>query len=267
MQKFILKKTIFVLSFLMVCNLFISNPLKAQDERLDDFTFESEEMEDPKQPYFALSIGVTGNLLFTNYDELNNKFIAPKNMELFEGPMFTLGFNVFTALSPFVNNVRLGISYNSGSKLTEMKTVEESIETNSTRNLSMQMTGIHFDYAFVPFKSFAILPGIGINLGNMKFEEFNKISSPVSWNDIKATENNQLNYSFMAVEPQVNLEYALTGFLMLRAGVSYIASFDNPLSTYAWTINGNNELKDVPSDINPKGLNVKLGIFLGLFNY
>ena len=247
MQKFILKKTIFVLSFLMVCNLFISNPLKAQDERLDDFTFESEEMEDPKQPYFALSIGVTGNLLFTNYDELNNKFIAPKNMELFEGPMFTLGFNVFTALSPFVNNVRLGISY--------------------TRNLSMQMTGIHFDYAFVPFKSFAILPGIGINLGNMKFEEFNKISSPVSWNDIKSTENNQINYSFMAVEPQVNLEYALTGFLMLRAGVSYIASFDNPLSTYAWTINGNNELKDVPSNINPKGLNVKLGIFLGLFNY
>lgn len=246
----------------------------AQDDRLDDFTFESEQLEELKQPYFAISAGVTGSLLFMKYDELNKKNSHQASLEEFDSPMFMFGFNIFSALSPFVNNTRVGFSYQAGSKTSEADiTLTENTNTevlvNCTNKLSMQLAGIHFDYAFVPTKSLALLPGVGLKWGTMTFENFSTVL-PQSWNTPKnqLTEpNNQMKYSFMAIEPKLDIEYALTGFLMLRASAGYILAFDNPLAKHTWTINGNNELTDVPKSIKPQGFSLQFGLFLGLLNY
>ncbi len=274
-------KIIFASLFLLLTSY--SYALSAQDDRLNDFSFEDEQMAEPKQPYFALSAGLTGNFLFMNYDDINAKFTQPMELDNFKGPMFMFGFDVFTALSPIINNARLGITYHSGSKSLErtktytvrIPATDEiiTLSDNYFAELSVQETGVHIDYAFVPFKSLAILPGIGIKWGTMTVEQFTTIN-PASWDTAKAPYrfsndpgNKSIQYSFMTAEPQLNIDYALTGFLMLRANVGYSLSFDNPFAKYAWTINGNNEYKDVPSSVNPNGLTVQVGLFLGLFNY
>jgi hypothetical protein len=86
-------------------------------------------------------------------------------------------------MSPLINNARIGISYQTGSQSREKDELiispydpilEELIPLNVNyyRDLSVSVTGIHFDYAFVPFKSMAILTGIGAKLGNMTLEQY-----------------------------------------------------------------------------------------------
>ena len=79
--------------------------------------------------------------------------------------------------------------------------------------------------------------------------------------------NEQYKYSYIAIEPQISIEYAITGFLMLRAAGSYVLAFDNPFSSNVWTINGNNPYSDVPSSVKPQGFSASIGLYLGLFNY
>jgi len=47
-----------------------------------------------------------------------------------------------------------------------------SITENYYRSVSVNVTGVHFDYAFVPFKSLAILPGLGLKFGTMQLEQY-----------------------------------------------------------------------------------------------
>lgn len=268
-----------LLAFVLLALFIFSNSIDlfafAQDDRLDDFTFESEEIEDEKQPYFAISAGATGSLLFMKYDDLNLRIPENIHSEKFTSPIFLTGFNIFSALSPFVNNARIGFSYQTGSKIlddTKDESTTAEYKINFTDKLSLQLAGLQFDYAIVPTKSLAILPGIGIKWGTLTFENF-ATALPYSWNspsDIynrTNQTNNKMQYSFMAVEPKLDVEYALTGFLMFRASAGYVFAFNNPLSKYNWTINGNNEMRDVPSSIKPQGLSLQAGIFLGLLNY
>ena len=67
---------------------------------------------------------------------------------------------------------------------------------------------------------------------------------------------------FWFVQPMLNLEYAITQFSMIRASVGYNLSFSD-----SWTIDRNATLSNVPTGINPNGLNVQVGIFLGVFGY
>jgi len=261
-----------------VLTLFLfSNSAFSQDDEFENYRFDDDKTSSQKTPYFALSFGETASFLFMNYDEINSK----NNVfnDEFSGPMLTWGFNFFTALSPLINNARLGVSYQTGSKYLETSTnyplllpngntVNQNV--NFYRNISLRATGIHFDYAFVPLKSLAILPGIGVKWGNMILEQYMTVM-PADWNNIGVTTtipfNEKLNYKFLAFEPTVNVEYAFTGYLMFRASASYMLTMDSPFVKNAWTINGNNAYTGVPEGVKPQGFSVTLGLYLGLFNY
>ena len=62
------------------------------------------------------------------------------------------------------------------------------------------------------------------------------------------------------VIPAVNLEYALTQFILVRAGGGYAI----PLIKGSWDDTEGTEIRDVP-DISPKGPMLQLGLFVGLF--
>ena len=268
------------------------NVLLSQDDEFENYQFDDNKSSS-KIPYFALSFGGTASFLFMNYDDINSKHL-PKVLstaetqtwkdifgEEFSGPMLTFGFNFFTALSPLVNNARLGVSYQSGSmQLEKTSTFAGRAPDNSTvdiplnyfRNLSVRTTGVHLDYAIVPMKSLAILPGVGVKFGKMTLEQYATLI-PVKWNEPQYAFvddypiNEKLNYSFLSFEPQVSIEYALTGFLMIRAAGSYMLTIDRPLVKNAWTINGNNSYSGVPEGVKPQGFSLTLGLYLGLFNY
>jgi hypothetical protein len=48
-------------------------PLLAQDDKIDDFSFEDEQINNSKTPYFALSFGGNVSFLFMDYKDINNK--------------------------------------------------------------------------------------------------------------------------------------------------------------------------------------------------
>jgi hypothetical protein len=268
---------------LILAMLTFAFPMFAQDDNFEDYQFDdSTALDEAKQPYFALALGGTASFLFANYDDINAQGL-PSNLHwdnfygedvTFSGPTMMWGFDVFTALSPLLNNTRLGISYKAGSQEISQSIVmpdtplNDILDFNVYRSLEVNMAGLHIDYAFVPIKSLAIVGGMGLHLGNMYIEQARSLPT-VHWNDTGITTGNsdRMHYSFIGVEPQVSVEYALTGFLMLRLHGSYIVSFDNPFVDHAWTINGNNELTSVPSSVSPNGFNVGIGLYLGLFNY
>ena len=267
---------------IVVVSLLSANVIMAQDDEFENYAFDDDKAQ--KTPYFALSVGGNAHFLFMDYNEINKKIgnseIA-KNLH-FSGPIIGLGFDFFSAMSPLVNNARIGISYFSGKQTKEYDqhinilnphdNEVYSLIMNHNRNLSVNNTSVHFDYAFVPFKSLAILPGIGLKWGSMTLEQYVTVL-PRSWDTgaVLVAEpnlfNEKLEYSYVAIEPQISVEYAITGFLMLRAAGSYVLPFDNPFHSNVWTINGNNPYSDVPKSVKPQGFSATIGLYLGLFNY
>jgi hypothetical protein len=120
----------------------------------------------------------------------------------------------------------------------------------------------------------AILTGIGAKLGNMTLEQYLTADVSSKWNEYDGIvvdgggfRNEKAEYSYIALEPQISIEYAFTGFFMMRVCGSYILPFDNPLVRNAWTVNGNNAYANVPKGVKPQGFQMSFGIYLGLFNY
>jgi hypothetical protein len=277
------KKILFLTLFLFAI---LSSFAFAQDDSFEDYQFEDDATSSAKQPYFALSFGGTSSFLFMKYDDINKKLNWSNDNHsidqqmAFDGPLVSWGFDFFTALSPLINNARLGISYQSGNDEQEANATANFLDTatsnvvertvNYYRKISVNTIGFHFDYAFIPIKSLAILPGVGIKFGTMSFERYREFI-PLNWND--PTNNTdtpfgeKIEYSFMGIEPQLNIEYAVTSFLMFRLSASYMLTIDNPFYTNNWTINGNNPYDGVPSGINPQGFSAYVGLYLGLFNY
>ncbi len=273
------KCCVVVVLFITTNVLFLTPNIKAQDDEFENYAFDDNKKE--KHPYFALSFGVNANFLFMNYDEINKKFSCENELcdkcdnLSFSGPIVGAELNFFTAMSPFINNARLGISYFWGIQEIEYKEaiptplsgVEEAGFIYNNRELSVSNCGIHFDYAIVPFKSLAILPGVGLKFGSMTLEHF-ETTLPENWNNNYVSSiGEKLEYSYVSVEPQMSIEYAITGFLMLRAAGRYVFSFDSPFVSNVWTINGDNPYSGVPKSVKPQGFSASIGLYLGLFNY
>jgi len=254
---------------IIIAILLPSNILLSQDNEFENYAFDDNDKQ--KLPYFALSFGINANFLFMNYDEINKKSSIIHTDPLhFSGPVIGWGFDFFSAMSPLVNNARVGISYFSGSQAKELtetiSLMNTSVDINHHRKLSVSNVGIHFDYAFVPIKSLAILPGLGVKLGTMTLEQY-RTQLPVDWSGVYSSNGEKLEYSYIALEPQISVEYAITGFLMVRGAGYYVLPFDNPFYSNVWTTNGNNSYSGVPKSVKPQGFSASIGLYLGLFNY
>ncbi len=244
----------------------------AQDDDLDSYSFETEPLKSESTPYFAIGAGYNYSFLMMNYDEVNKYVVDKLGLKKFDGAIALSGVHGFTGLV-VIPNTRLGFFGMSGSKLSEADVKSSSGTKEGTRSseLTVSMNGFSLDYGYVPFKGFAILPGFNFGWGQYKLES---VESPLvmDWSDfdkidLSGTKMNRLENSFMFVQPQLNLEYAVTNFAMLRANVAYNLSFANPLSDKDWLLNKNTEVKNVPSKMNSNGVSFQIGIYLGLFNY
>ena len=70
----------------------------------------------------------------------------------------------------------------------------------------------------------------------------------------------EMSGSYFVVVPSVNLEYAILGWVGLRAGASYVGMFSP-----SWKLDGEDELLGVPKEVNGKGFMINLGLFVGTF--
>lgn len=250
---------------LMALVIFSFN-LNAQDDRIDEFSFDSEPLQSESSPYFALGGGVTINFGFYNYDEVNRVLGAFIKDKSFEGNLTQIGGEGFTGLI-YINNLRATFFSYGGSKSESISLTIDSKNYNKSFDYSTSMWGVSFDYAIVPTKKLAILPGIGIGRSTLNMDAYQS-ESTFQWGDFKPDFNDpnvfrhQIEGTYWNLKPQVNIEYALTSFMMIRAGVAYNMGFG-----YDWKYNKEATVNTVPDNFNANGLSVQTGIFFGLFNY
>ncbi len=256
--------------FALLALFILSVPLFAQDDSLAVFSFESEPLRSESTPYFSIGAGYTYSFLFMNYDKLNDYVNGKLGLDNFSGPFYLSGVHGFTGIV-IIPNMRLGFFGISGTKLVEKDITAGASTTKRTSELYVGLNGFSLDYGYVPFKNFAILPGVNFGWGSFELTSY-ETPSAIDWTsvdkiDVAGTSMNRIENSIMFVEPQINIEYAITNFSMVRLQLGYNYTFDSPLANKKWMLNNNAELKGVPSGMNSNGLKASLGLYLGLFNY
>jgi hypothetical protein len=241
--------------------------LWSQDKKLDDFSFESEPIQTEKIPYFALAGGVTSTFYFADFSALNEHLTKNGfNVGEFSGQLTMIGGEGVSGLV-YITNMRAGFFSYGGGKILEAN-IKESDDKEYKRTVEYRaaLYGLSLEYAYVPIRKFAILPGVSFGRGALEVNTY-EAPADASWDNYKPkgdifSYQNQAETGFWFIKPSVNFEYALTNFLMFRAGASYNFQLGS-----SWTLNNNANLKNVPDKINASGLNIQLGIFVGLFNY
>lgn len=247
----------YLVCFLLALNVTLGN-IQAQDDKLDKLSFEESPLLDEKQPYFAVGGGFLGTFLFTNFDELNVSATAFGVGE-FKSPVFLTGAQGFTAIG-VIPNIRIGV-LSVGGKATSQVTDTASI--TKTMEYSTSLTGLTLDYAIQPFKHFAVVPGVMLGFGTVAVERSQTTASRSYTDPIPSTNNyfHRLDASTIALQPNLNIEYAITQFSMIRVNAGYMMSFMGD-----WKADRQTIVTGVPDKINSSGLTLQFGIFVGLFN-
>lgn len=241
--------------------------LIAQDDKLDDLTFEEMPLKDESVPYFAVGVGPTLSLFMPNYDDVN-ALGTKLGIGTMSGPIAQWGGEIFTAIG-VVPNMRVGFSWVTGNNSASKDTVLVSEGPSYTRAMkyNVSMRTLKLDYAIVPFKSFAIIPGVGIGFGTLTLETYQSAAAR-TWSDygtIPVTSPDSysiLERSVIYAAPKLDIEYAVTPFLNLRLNASYALQ----ITGGDWTGNRKAIVSDVPSGIKLQGFSAQFGIFVGLFN-
>lgn len=245
----------------------------AQDEKLDEYSFETSPLQEANDAYFTLGGAYSGNFLLMKFDEANKYFNNilkndPLKMnEEFEGNLYmhNLDFFIGTVVVP---NLQVGVSISNGSKLIEKDFTQtegnNTISATVAKEINVSRTALNLEYGIIAFKHFAILPSVGIGWGSYSLET-NVYMKDYNWTDIQNTQNalsQKINQSFIYVNPQLSLEYAVWSFAALRVSAGYNANISN-----SWELNNKAELKGVPDKLNTDGVNFQVGLRIGLFNY
>lgn len=251
--------------------------LTAQDDEID-LPFDNEPIKQKSLEYFVLAGGVTYDFLMIKDDDLNS-FLVGNSSELpdellLSGSIQLLGGQCVVGV-PWVKNLRIGVFGYGGSKESgtlDLPTIvftpnPEPSRSHSQRTLTASMFGFSLHYGYVPFEHFAVLGGVNTGWGDITHE---MSGSVVNQDRVTYQENspyssgmNRLDKNFFFAMPNIQLEYALANFIILRVDASYNLTF---AQDDKWTFN-NLGTSSENSDLDLSGLKVGFGIMIGLANF
>ena len=149
----------------MLCTCIAS--LKAQDDRLDELTFEETVIQEEKVPYFGVGGGFVVSLFTPDLKDVNAQLSTAGLSELTTPLTMTGAIGVATI--GILPNVRISISNLGG----DISTAETEFTINQkeylrSASLSNAYTGFGFDYAFSLAKSLYLIPGVSGGWGTME---------------------------------------------------------------------------------------------------
>ena len=243
---------------LLVSVLMLPMFLTAQDDDID-LPFDNEPLKESSLSYFVLAGGLTYDFLMVNEDNMNSFFSNQADSDFkLSAPIQLTGGQGVTGI-PWVKNLRLGVFGYGGSAESEISTGND---LDFQQSLTASMFGFSVHYGYVPFEHFAILGGLNAGWGDVTFETF----SAAKEQDTELTssagmDRYEKNYFF--VMPNIQFEYALANFIILRADASYNLTVGQDSE---WTYNnlGTNSMNP---DFNLDGMKVGFGIMVGLANF
>ncbi len=233
---------------------------QSEDTTLNNLDFEEIAPEkETRPPYFAIGGGYTISFWFPTYTDIQSKASEFGFTKEFSSPLLVNGFQFFSGVG-FIENLRAGIYSNGGAS-----TISRTLGGDSgTAEMQYQVgsTGITLDYAIVPTKGLAILPGVAVGLGSVNIQHR---TSPkdVTWPNFQPSTSSAQTIGATAIylQPNLNIEYSFTSFSMIRLNAGYNLTFLQDFKN-----NGLGVVSGVPSGINGNALTGSLGIFIGLFN-
>ncbi len=258
-----------VLALLLVLTFTISD-VYAQDDDIDAYSFETETLQTEEPVYFAIGGGYAANFLFNDATPINDIFAKGNAITDFGFPEFKkpIVMHGATAIlsTYYIPNTRIGFFSLGGSQTQSYNMTENEIAYDMDLKYSQSILGGSIDYGFILMKSLVVLPGVGFGHGSMSLEA-TKTNPNYAWTDFENT--NDENYikraetGYWFVQPQLNIEYAVTNTLCFRANVNYIL----PFGQKDWKFNNSQEFTSALNDIEGKGFSVQFGLMVGLFNY
>jgi hypothetical protein len=245
----------------VACAIIASASLFAQGE---EFDFDDIPVDEARQYYVAVGGGYLGMLTFMNFDELN-KVSNSLGLSNFEGQLFINGGGGLISLL-VIPNLRLGVFGAGGSRVMEGDTTIGTERFRRNLRFSSVVTAAQIDYAFRLTRSLTVLPGVMIGAGSNSLEMNQSQSEGISFvntfqpGNQSGNNSARISRSYLFYYPALNLEYALTQFVMIRAGVGYSGS----AAPGNWKDGNGLDVQNVP-EIKSDGLSLQFGLFVGLF--
>jgi hypothetical protein len=129
--------------------------------------------------------------------------------------------------------------------------------------------GITIEYTLPIVKDIALSVGAIIGAGTLKIQLYRN-SGDFTWqgtweefaSDESTSFSRTLENSYWMLTPTVNLDFPLNRFILIRLGVGYQLAFNDD-----WTADNEQELKNVPSDLNANAFFIQSGLFVGFFSF
>jgi hypothetical protein len=257
----------FRLSSLVLAAVVTTMSALAQDDRLDEITFDEVPLAEERIPYFAVGVGFTASVMMPDLADVNSH-AASLGLDAMSGPMVVTGADLFSAIA-IVPNVRAGFYWLGGDLETSKPVAVGTATQTRTMTYTFELRGLYVDYAFVPTKGLAILPGIRAGWGSQRLEVFQGAASR-GWSEFSGSTDllpsgdayQHIERTVLHVAPQLNVEYALTPFLSLRASAAYQLQ----VSAADWMATRSSTVSNVPDGLNMNAVSASVGVFVGLFN-
>jgi hypothetical protein len=227
------------------------------------FSFDDIPVDDSRQYYVAVGGGYLGMLAFMKFDELN-KVSSSLGLPNYSGQLVLNGGGGVISLL-IIPNVRLGVFGLGGSRVVSADVNTPDGKLHRSLRFASSMTGAQIDYAIRLLRSVTVLPGVMIGAGGYSLELTQSAADSVDFyalygSDPGANRNSRISSSHFFYYPAVNIEWAITQFVMVRAGVGYYGS----AASSVWTDDNDRTVTRVP-DLNANGLRLQFGAFIGLF--
>ena len=259
-----MKKILLLMSVLMLPMF-----LTAQDDDID-LPFDNEPLTEDARTYFVVAGGITYDFLMIDEMNLNSFSAFPEiTGQPFSSPLQLIGGQGVIGI-PWVKNLRLGVFGYGGSVESEISTYKGTnpdssptgIDFDVQSKLTASMFGFSAHYGYVPFEHFAILAGVNTGWGDLTYENYSAPNINTE-NATFVTGMDRFEKNYFFVMPNIQLEYAITSFIVLRADASYNLTLGQDKE---WTYNYLGK-SNINPDLNLNGMKVGFGVMVGLANF
>jgi hypothetical protein len=222
-----------------------------------------------KAPKVGLFAGYTPGLLFFDVAPINEFLLGTGASPLNDEAMFVQG-GAGALYILVIPNVRVGFMAMSGSRTATTANIPTGIRQDV--DVSISFGGFTFDYVWTVIPKLDVSAGTMIGWGGMDLTLRKQLpGGSQSWEgekDLFTNWNSQtgtvltrnLSGSFFTLVPALSVEYAISGWVGVRVGASYVV-----MLAPSWQLDGEYDLAGVPSSVKGSGFMLNAGIFVGTF--
>lgn len=222
-----------------------------------------------KAPKVGLFAGYTPGMLFVNVNPVNDFLLGTGAAPLSDDAMFMQG-GAGALYILVIPNVRVGFTAMGGGRTGT--TVNSDTRVRQDVDINVSFGGFTFDYVWTVVPKLDVALGTMIGWGGMELTLRKQLPGEsqtwerekdlyTNWNTTTGNVlTRDMSGSFFTLVPALNIEYAISGWVGVRLGASYVL-----MMAPSWTLDGEYDLAGVPSSVKGNGFMINAGIFVGTF--